>query len=412
MYFMAQRAFWLLGNRAHNFTHIIWLRGFLGVVVHLLAIQPALAAELQKVRLHAGETHMRLVFDLNAPVKYTFFRLDDPERIVLDLEDTTTADGLRVGHLQSSILRGVRYAKRATTTLRVVLDLHQRHNPRVFLLTPSNGHGHRLVVDLYPNQEHQSVPPLKKVPKKPVLRDVVVALDPGHGGQDPGAIGGLYGTQEKQLTLQIARHLKKLLDAQKGIRTVMTRDEDQFVALRERTAIARRQKADLFISIHADAFRDQHVQGASVYVLSNKGASSEAARWLAETENKADLIGGISLADKEDALASVLLDMSQSAARGSSLTAAEGVYQALRTLGKVHGKAVHQAAFIVLKSPDIPSLLIETGFISNPTEERRLRDVAYQKQLAQVIMQGILRYFTTAGPPGTKISQQKQKLPG
>jgi N-acetylmuramoyl-L-alanine amidase len=374
----------------------------------LLGMQWVFAADLQGVRLRSAEDYTRLVFEMDVPVNYSFFRLDEPNRVVLDLAESQVTEQFRVDHLSSPVLRRVRYGQRSNRTLRLVLDLQERRYPKIFLLPASTGHGYRLVVDLYRSKNQPVQQLTRSAPKEPVLRDLIVVLDPGHGGEDPGAIGSLFHTREKQITLQVAQHLQQRLNAQVGIRAIMTRSKDQYVSLRERMAMARKQKADLFVSVHADAFRDSRVQGASVYVLSNKGASSEAARWLAESENKADLIGGISLEDKEQTLASVLLDMSQSAARSSSLLAADEVFQALNGLGKVHGKQVQQAAFIVLKSPDVPSILIETGFISNPTEERRLRDPDYQVKLAKVIVQGILRYFAVAAPAGTWIGHRQR----
>ena len=377
-------------------------------IIGLLGVQWVFAADLQGVRLRSAADYTRLVFEMDVPVNYSFFRLNDPDRIVLDLAESQVTKQFRVDHLTSPVLRRVRYGQRSNRKLRLVLDLEERRYPKIFLLPSSTGHGYRLVVDLYRDKNQPVQQLTRSTPKEPVLRDLIVVLDPGHGGEDPGASGALFRTREKQVTLQIAQHLQKRLNAHVGIRAIMTRSKDQYVSLRERMAIARKQKADLFVSVHADAFRDSRVQGASVYVLSNKGASSEAARWLAESENKADLIGGISLEDKEQTLASVLLDMSQSAARSSSLLAAAEVFQALNGLGKVHGKQVQQAAFIVLKSPDVPSILIETGFISNPTEERRLRDPVYQAKLAKVVVQGILRYFAVAAPAETWIGHRQR----
>ena len=374
----------------------------------IIGMQSVVAADLHSARLRAADHYTRLVFEMDVPVNYSFFRLDNPERIVLDLAETQVTPQFKVDHLTSPVLRKVRYAQRPNRKLRLVLDLQERRYPKVFLLPASTGHGHRLVVDLFSEAEPVVAQPIQSVPDEPVLRDVIVALDPGHGGHDPGAIGSVFKTREKKITLQIAQHMLRRLNAQAGIRAFMTRSKDQYVSLRDRMAIARKQQADLFVSVHADAFRDPRVRGASVYVLSHKGASSEAARWLAESENKTDLMGGVSLEDKDQILASVLLDMSQSAARSSSLQAAAEVFKALKGLGKVHGKRVQQAAFIVLKSPDVPSVLIETGFISNPEEERRLRNAGYQAKLAKVIVQGIVRYFETAAPAETWIGHRQR----
>ena len=363
-----------------------YLIAILGLLWH--ATSPA--AKLQGVQIKTSTDSTQLILELDRRVKYTYFQLDNPHRLVFDLSGTQIPEQFRLVQGATSIVHGVRYGRRASDTLRVVFDLKAVRYPEV--LVTETAQAYHLVIRLHKNKD--LVPERKKtIPTQPAPRSWVVALDPGHGGRDPGALGKVYQTQEKRITLQIARRLQQALAARSHIKVVLTRQTDTHISLRQRIGIARQHQADLFVSIHADAFRDHRVQGASVFVLSDKGASSEAARWLAEKENQADLIGGISLEDKEAMLASVLLDMSQSAARSSSLSVAEHVFQALQTVGKVHGKRVQQAAFIVLKSPDIPSLLIETGFISNPTEERRLRDPHYQTRLANAIAQGIFSYF-------------------
>jgi len=238
-------------------------------------------------------------------------------------------------------------------------------------------------------------------------RDVVIAIDAGHGGDDPGALGR-HGTREKDVTLAIARKLAQVIDAEPGMKAVLVRKGDYYVGLRQRMGIARQNKADLFVSIHADAFRDPRVRGASVYTLSRRGASSEAARWLAESENASDLIGGVSLEDKDDVLASVLLDLSQTAAMEASADVAQRVFRQLRRFGPVHSNRVQQAGFMVLKSPDIPSILVETAFISNASEEQHLNNPAHQAELAQAIMSGIREYFQVSPPPGTLMASQAE----
>jgi N-acetylmuramoyl-L-alanine amidase len=237
----------------------------------------------------------------------------------------------------------------------------------------------------------------------PAARDLVIAVDAGHGGEDPGATGR-DGTHEKNITLAVARVLAARINAERGMRAVLIRDGDYFVPLRERIHRARLAQADLFVSVHADAVRDPGVSGASVYVLSAHGATNEAARWLADRENAADLVGGVSLDDKDNVLASVLLDLSQSAAMSASMVAAEKVLNELNSVGDVRKSHVQQAGFVVLKSPDIPSLLVETAYITNPGEERRLRDEKYQARLAEAILAGLRSYFHENPPPGTRLA--------
>jgi N-acetylmuramoyl-L-alanine amidase len=247
-----------------------------------------------------------------------------------------------------------------------------------------------------------------RAPHAPIGRDraVVVAVDAGHGGQDPGAIGR-GGTQEKNVVLEIARGLATRINAEPGMRAILTRDSDRFLTLRERMGRARVAKADIFISIHADSVRNRDVSGSSVYVLSERGATDEAARWLAERENAADLMGGVSLSDKDNALASVLLDLSQSANISASITAAQRVLRSMDRIGTVRKPQVQQAGFVVLKSPDIPSMLIETAYISNAGDERRLRTKAHQQKLAEAIFAGIRSYFEQNPPPGTRFAQAR-----
>jgi len=237
-------------------------------------------------------------------------------------------------------------------------------------------------------------------------RDVIVAVDAGHGGQDPGAIGHA-GTQEKNITLPIARALAERINGQPGMRAVLTRSTDVFLVLRDRTNRARAAKADMFISVHADSIADRAVSGASVYVLSEKGATNEAARWLAERENAADLIGGVKLDDKDKSLASVLLDLSNTANISASITAAEGVITSLDSVGQVRKPQVQQAGFLVLKSPDIPSMLVETAYISNPVDEVRLKNPREQEKIAEAIFEGVKNYFAQNPPAGTRFAQER-----
>lgn len=368
----------------------------------LILSLPAAAApaELQDVRLWASPDSTRVVLDLSAPVTYSLFTLSAPERVVIDLEQTA-ADPSRLELPQGvGVVGGVRVAARDQGGLRIVLDLASRVQPKSFLTPPNETYGHRLVVDLGLERAPR---PVKVASDGNGQRDVVIAIDAGHGGEDPGAIGR-GGTREKDVALAVARRLAERIDAEPGMRAVLTRTGDYFVPFRERIRRARVQQADLFVSVHADAFVNRSVRGSSVYVLSTRRASSEAARWLADRENAADLIGGVSLDDKSDVLASVLLDLSQNAAISASRTAAARVLAELDRVGQLKKSEVQHASLIVLTSPDVPSMLVETAFISNPEEERRLRDPAHQGRLAGAIHAGVRRYFYENPPPGTRVA--------
>lgn len=386
------------------------MRKLFALLVLLLFAAQLPAAEVAGVRLWTAPDHTRLVFDTTAPADHKVFALSDPHRLVIDFAQARLNDGFSSTEIANKYLSGIRHAARQDGSLRVVLDLKQAMRPKTFVLKPNASYGHRLVVDLYPVEATREPRVAKSTSDIQRARDVVVAVDAGHGGEDPGASGSRYRTQEKQITLEIARRLKRQIDAQPGMRAVLTRTGDYYVGLRKRMALARQHRADLFVSIHADAFRDKRVRGASVYVLSQRGASSEAARWLAEKENSSDLVGGVKLDDKDDVLASVLLDLSQSATQHASFSAAAKVYAELGRVGKIHGRRVQQAGFMVLKSPDIPSMLVETGFISNPSEEHHLRDAQYQERMARAIMSGVKRFFDEAPPPGTLLAERQNAV--
>ncbi|MCY4154679.1 MAG: N-acetylmuramoyl-L-alanine amidase [Gammaproteobacteria bacterium] len=360
-------------------------------------------ARLKNIRVWAAPDNTRVVFDLSGPIRHELKLLSGPYRVVIDLENTAplarfSYPALRDGHVQE-----MRHGQH-DDFLRIVLDLEQRVKAKSFLLKPNKHYGHRLVVDVTDEQQQQQQQPvIKKRAPATGYRDIVVAVDAGHGGEDPGAIGP-HGTYEKTVVLQIARELVKRINKERGMKAALTRTGDYYVPLRKRMELARRQHADLFISIHADAFTNRQVRGSSVYILSSRGASSEHARWLAARENASDLMGGVSLDDKDNQLASVLLDMSQTASEEASIEAAEKVLAGLKAVGKVHKPAVEYAAFAVLKSPDIPSMLIETAFISNPQEEKKLRSSAYQRKLAQAIATGIKRYFQLNPPENTLLA--------
>ncbi len=375
-----------------------------------LLLLPLLASaadlRVQGVRLWAAPDSTRVVFDVSGPVDHHLFTLKDPNRLVIDLNNATMDAAVKQTFASVGIVSKLRSGPRNGKDLRLVLDLDGPAKPKSFVLKPNAQYGHRLVIDLFgADQKPASTPKKIQPPNVPAkLRDVVVAIDAGHGGEDPGA-RGKRGTHEKDVVLAMARRLAKLVEKEPGMRPVLIRDGDYYVGLRKRMEKARKNRADLFISIHADAFRDRRVQGASVYAVSRSGASSEMARWLAARENAADLVGGVSLDDKDDLLAEVLLDLAQTATLEASNEVAAEVLTEMKRIGGVHKGHVQHAGFVVLKSPDIPSLLVETAFISNPSEEKRLRSAAHQQKVAAAIMNGVRKYFAANPPPGTLVAQ-------
>jgi N-acetylmuramoyl-L-alanine amidase len=377
----------------------------------LVAVCPAQAAKVKAVRTWDGADYTRLVIDVSGSVDYKLFALSAPARIVLDLDDSTLAHGLQLPR-DSGVLKDVRTGRHGRDGVRVVLDLNAKAHPKSFLLKPGDGEGYRLVVDLYPDAG--SKPATKSVAAHADLftgaRKVVVAIDAGHGGVDPGAHGP-HGTLEKNITLKVARELAKLVDAQPGMTAVLTRDGDYFIPLKRRYQIARQHNADVFVSIHADAFRDSDARGSSVWVLSARGKTSEAARWLADSQNRADLIG-VSLDDKDDTVAAVLLDLQQGYAMQAGTTIAKNVLKALAKLGPTHRDHIEHANFVVLRSPDVPSILVETAFITNPTEERKLKNPTHREKLAEAILGGVKNYFETTPPHGTWFAAQAAQRRG
>ncbi len=381
------------------------------LVAYLLSTAPAAADTVVKdVRVWAGPDATRVVFDLSAPAKYEVMTLSNPERVVVDIAHASAADFARSLPTNQGFIKQIRLGEQGNGDLRVVLDLAANASPKSFPVGPSGSYGHRLVVDLEPVAA-RAPPTVVKSAADIHGRDIIVAIDAGHGGQDPGSIGK-RGTFEKNITLAIAKRLKERVDREPGMRAVLTRDGDYFVPHRERIARARKHQADMFISIHADSFHDRSVVGSSVYVLSARGASDESARWLADRENASDLVGGVSLDDKDDVLKSVLLDLSQGASMSASVDAAEKVMDSLYAMGNITRRGVKHAGFLVLKAPDIPSLLVETGFISNPTEEARLISPKHQRRLADAILKGVRDYFYGSPPPGTMIAKLRARSGG
>ncbi|RMG54442.1 MAG: AMIN domain-containing protein [Gammaproteobacteria bacterium] len=379
------------------------------------APQVVLAGRLVRVsgpRMSESKEVTRVVFDLSGPVySHSLFVLHEPERVVVDIKGARAVGNLRTDGKSPALLRGVRHAQRNGRDLRLVLDLRRKATPRSFVLKPSGGNGYRLVIDLHHQAGKSNKPVITARAHEQKRRDVIVAIDPGHGGKDPGAIGP-RGTREKDVVLAVARRLKKHIDRQPGMRAVLTRDRDIFLPLRERMKRARAHRADLFVSVHADASPDHRVSGSSVYVLSENGATSELARWLAERENSADLVGGVKLSNVDNQLASVLLDLSQDHTIEESLDLAEDMLNSLGKINRLRSKRVEKAAFAVLKSPDIPSVLVETAFISNPKEERRLRSRAHQEKIAKALYRGIRAYFRDNAPDDSLLASLQQKNRG
>lgn len=406
----------------------------------LLMSLPVTALEVQNLRLWPAPDNTRVVFDLSAPVRYEVFSIDNPHRVVIDLTATQVTKPLPQPDAAHRLLRAVRHGPKPDGGTRVVFDVTRPVVVRSALLKPNDRYGHRLLIELTdgpstpPPQTLAALPPAPRPaakaeqedtdqvamapspPAKPPApasrtgraRDIIVAVDAGHGGEDPGAIGR-KGTREKDVTLAIARRLAEEIDRVEGMRAVLTRDGDYFIPLRKRIEKAREHRADMFVSVHADAYKNPDVAGSSVYVLSQRGASSEAARWLADRENSSDYIGGVTWDDKDSVLKSVLLDLSQTASMEASTDVAEEVLDRLDRIGNVRKPQVQHAGFVVLKSPDIPSILVETAYLTNAAEERKLRTASHQKQLARAIAGGIRQYFETTPPPGTLMAERRER---
>ncbi|MBD9610965.1 N-acetylmuramoyl-L-alanine amidase [Pseudomonas sp. PDM02] len=392
---------------------------FLAVTVDAVA-----ETKVNSVRLWRAPDNTRLVFDLTGPVQHSVFTLTAPDRLVIDINGATLGAPLNVSTANTPIT-AMRSAQRTPTDLRVVIDLKKAVTPKSFTLAPNAQYGNRLVVDLFDNAADAAPipaptnvatvapvpvtpvdPPVKLPPAPAGKRDIIVVIDAGHGGEDPGASGS-RGQREKDVVLAIARELQRQVNGMKGFRAELTRTGDYFIPLRGRTEIARKKGADLFVSIHADAAPSAAAFGASVFALSDRGATSETARWLADSENRSDLIGGagnVSLDDKDRMLAGVLLDLSMTASLTSSLNVGQKVLSNIGRVTPLHKQRVEQAGFMVLKSPDIPSILVETGFISNANEASKLAASSHQQALARSISSGVRQFFQQNPPPGTYIA--------
>jgi len=374
----------------------------------LLCSAAQAATTVENIRIWAENGKTRVVLDLSSPSQHNIFTLRGPDRLVVDLKSGRLSKLLQNMPQGAGSVRTIRSAVRANGQLRVVLDLNEVVRSRSFTAGPNSQYGDRLVIDLQRSGNLQAVKRASEGYRPG--RDIVIAIDPGHGGHDPGAVGKAR-TREKDVALQISKTLAARINAEAGMKAVLVRKGDYYVDHRKRMAIARYNKADLFISVHADAVDDRRAYGASVYALSLKGASDEAARQLAERENASVRVGGVSLEDKDEVLASVLLDLSQNAALSASLDVGSKVIRELARLGKVHRRTVQQAGFLVLKSPDMPSILVEMAYISNPSEERKLRDKKHQSRLADAMLVGIRTYFYNNPPPDTRVAMEMRRTP-
>lgn len=415
-------------TRARNYQ-VLFLAffSFISFLVCLVSSNASATTQIISTRLWAGPEYTRLTLESTSPINYTLDTVNNPRKIIMELDGVALTPALQSlaskVNAKDPFIRVARIERLRTHTLRLVLGLKTSVAPKTFTLDPMDGFGHRLVLDIYPPEHaamtHNKEDPLmalvqefeSRVPirsknhsKSEVLptafdrsqarplKTYIIAIDAGHGGKDPGAIGP-KGTQEKDVTLAIARKLKTRIDNEPNMRAVLIRDNDYFLPLAERRTKARRANADLFISVHADAVPRHQAHGSSVYALSENGATSTTANWLAQKENEADLIGGVKLDNKDHYLKKTLIDLSLNATINDSVKLAGSVLSAIGNFNHLHKRNVEQAGFAVLKSPDIPSILVETAFISNPTEEEKLRSQAYQDKMANAITAGIKRYF-------------------
>jgi N-acetylmuramoyl-L-alanine amidase len=377
---------------------------------------------IKATRVWPAPDYTRITIESNSKINNDQMMLQNPERIVIDLKEIQLNSALK--QLTSQVksndpnIKKIRIGQFNKRVTRVVIDLKNSARVKIFSLSPIAPYQHRLVIDVYPNEKDSIAILLKKIEemkkpvtevenivqkkqkkevlinKKPEIKKIIIAIDPGHGGEDPGAIGK-RGTKEKDINMRISKKLKNLIDKQKNMKAVLIRDKDYYVPLKGRVSKARKYEADIFVSIHADAFNKRSVSGSSVFALSEKGASSAFAKFLANKENEADLIGGVSIDDKEPVLARTLLDLSQSATINDSLKLGNFVLREIKKVNNLHKKRVEQAGFAVLKAPDIPSILVETAFLSNPQEERNLNSNKFQNKIAKAIFKGIKGYINS-----------------
>ena len=388
-------------NRRKFLKSLAGLSGLAASAVPDFALAKSkVTAQVKDIRLSKNKGYVRLVFDLDKNAGHSIFVLQEPERVVLDIKKAKMSHGLVDQVQANSLIRSIRSGVRNGDDLRVVFDLSEEVRPRSFLLAPSGKSGYRLVLDLHDKNKLSTVKKAKK-------RDVIVAIDAGHGGKDPGATGR-SGTHEKTITLQIAKRLEKDINKQRGMKAVLIRKNDRFLRLRDRIHKARDNHADMMISLHADSFPDPRARGSSIYALSVDGASSETARLLADKENASDLLfGDVALAVEDKMVKEVLFDLSLTGTIESSLDIGSEILRQIKAVNRVHKKQVQQAGFAVLKAPNIPSVLIETAFISNPREEKKLRNSSHQQKVAKAITRGVSKYFARKAPPGTWLASSE-----
>ncbi len=363
-----------------------------------------LASQIKGVRFWQDPEKTRLVFDVNQKINYKLFALESPHRLVIDFKDTQLKVNLNNVDIPKALVKGIRSSKNKQK-LRIVIDLANGVTAKDFTLKPYQNYGHRLVVDLKDKNAKKTVIKTAESAIREKNRDIVIAIDAGHGGEDPGAIGK-RGTHEKNVTLEVAKRLAKKINKQRGFKAFLTRSGDYYVGLEARTRLARKNKADLLVSLHADGFTDPRVKGASVWVLSTKGANTEMGKWLEQREKSSDMLGGVeSLQNKDPLVAQVLIDLSMHYSVGESIKAGEQVRKQLRAnMPKMHGKGLRKAAFVVLRMPDIPAMLVEMAFISNPQEEKLLNTAKQQNKIVNSVFKGVTQYFKTNPPEGTLLA--------
>ena len=376
------------------------------LVLLLLASAVSWSADVRDVRLWRAPDHTRVVFDLTGPASYQVFPLSNPSRLVVDIKRSAVTSKISDPEFDNTPISNMRHGVRNGSDLRVVFDLRKDVNIRSFMLAASDDLHDRLVIDFL-DKDGPARTVKHAVDITSGRRPVMIAIDAGHGGEDPGAIGP-GRLKEKDVVLAIAKELQALFNNTKGYKAELVRTGDYYVGLRNRRDIARKMQADLFVSVHADAFKNAQANGSSVYALSQRGATSASAAFLAQRENQADLVGGVSLGDKDDILAGVLTDLSMTASLDASLKIGANVLGGMGKMSRLHSSRVEQAAFAVLKSPDIPSILVETGFISNPGEARKLATSGYRKQMAQAIFAGVDSHFRLSPPPDTYLAALKR----